>query len=114
MLVALSGTPKAIVDRLHAELKGIEAQPQFKVQVAKLGAVPIDTPSVAEMQAYVESEIVRWGKIVEKSGAAVDGSSINPLIGMHREMSGSNFRQAQAFASNSLRTQTFFIGSRKQ
>ena len=72
MLVAPNGTPKPIVDRLHAELKGIEAIPEFKEQVAKLGTVPVDTPSVAELQAYVKSEIIRWGKIVEKSGAAMD------------------------------------------
>ena len=72
MLVAPNGTPKLIVDRLHAELKSIEAIPEFKEQVAKLGTVPVDTPSVAELQAYVKSEIVRWGKIVDKSGAAMD------------------------------------------
>jgi len=42
------------------------------VAMAKLGMVPVDTPSVAELQAYVKSEIVRWGKVVEKSGAAMD------------------------------------------
>jgi tripartite-type tricarboxylate transporter receptor subunit TctC len=72
MLVAPNGTPKPIIDRLHAELKSIEAIPEFKEQVTKLGTVPVDTPSVAELQAYVKSEIVRWGKIVEKSGAAMD------------------------------------------
>jgi tripartite-type tricarboxylate transporter receptor subunit TctC len=72
MLVAPSSTPKPIVDKLHAALKNIEAQPQFNEQVAKLGMVPVDTPSVAELQAYVKSEIVRWGKVVEKSGAAMD------------------------------------------
>lgn len=72
MLVAPNGTPKPIIDRLHAELKSIEAIPEFKEQVAKLGTVPVDTPSVAELQTYVKSEIVRWGKIVEKSGAAMD------------------------------------------
>jgi len=72
MLVAPSGTPKPIVDKLHAALKNIEVQPQFNEQVAKLGMVPVDTPSIAELQAYVKSEIVRWGKVVEKSGAAMD------------------------------------------
>ncbi len=66
MLVAPSGTPKPIVDKLHAALKSLEAKPQFKEQVAKLGMVPVDFASVAELQAYVKSEIVRWGKIVEK------------------------------------------------
>ena len=72
MLAAPSGTPKAVVDKLHAALKNLEAQPQFKEQVAKLGMVPVNSPPVAELQAYVKSEIVRWGKIVEKSGAAMD------------------------------------------
>jgi len=72
MLVAPSGTPKSVVDRLHAELKSIEAQAQFKEEIAKIGTVPVDTPSVADLQAYVTSEIARWGKIVEKSGVAMD------------------------------------------
>ena len=72
MLAAPSGTPKPIVGKLHAALKNIEAQSQFNEQVAKLGMVPVDTPSVLELQAYVKSEIVRWGKVVEKSGAAMD------------------------------------------
>jgi tripartite-type tricarboxylate transporter receptor subunit TctC len=72
MLVAPNGTSKPIVDKLHTALKNIEAQPQFNEQVAKLGMVPVDTPSIAELQAYVKSEIVRWGKVVEKSGAAMD------------------------------------------
>ncbi len=72
MLAAPAGTPKPVVDKLHAALKQIEAQPQFKEQVAKLGMVPVDSPPVAELQAYVKSEILRWGKIVEKSGAVID------------------------------------------
>jgi tripartite-type tricarboxylate transporter receptor subunit TctC len=72
MLVAPNGTSKPIVDKLHTALKNIEAQPQFNEQVAKLGMVPVDTPSIAELQAYVKSEIVRWGEVVEKSGAAMD------------------------------------------
>jgi tripartite-type tricarboxylate transporter receptor subunit TctC len=67
-----NGNVRAIGVSLHATLKNIEAQPQFNEQVAKLGMVPVDTPSVAELQAYVKSEIVRWGNVVEKSGAAMD------------------------------------------
>jgi len=28
----------------------------------------MDTPTVAEMQSFVKSEIVRWGKVVEAAG----------------------------------------------
>ena len=48
----------------------VMASPGVKEQIAKLSLVPLATPSVAEMQAFVKSEIVRWGKIVQKAGIA--------------------------------------------
>jgi tripartite-type tricarboxylate transporter receptor subunit TctC len=70
MLVAPAKTPAPIVAKLHGELKSIVAAPAMKEQIAKLSLVPIDTPSVAEMQAFVKAEIVRWGKVVRQAGIA--------------------------------------------
>ena len=70
MLVAQGKTPPPIVDRLHRELKAVMAMPEVKAQVAKLSLLPLDTPPVAEMQSFVKSEIVRWGKVVEAAGIA--------------------------------------------
>jgi tripartite-type tricarboxylate transporter receptor subunit TctC len=70
MLVAQGKTPAPIVDKLHRELKGVMAMPEVKAQIAKLSLLPMDTPPVAEMQSYVKSEIVRWGKVVEAAGIA--------------------------------------------
>jgi tripartite-type tricarboxylate transporter receptor subunit TctC len=70
MLVAQGKTPAPIVDKLHRELKAVMAMPEVKAQIAKLSLLPMDTPPVAEMQSYVKSEIVRWGKVVEAAGIA--------------------------------------------
>ena len=34
--------------------------------------IPLDTPPVAEMQAFIKSEITRWGAVVQKSGASIE------------------------------------------
>lgn len=70
MVVAPAKTPKPIVDRLHTELKDVLASAQTREQIANLGLTPLDTPPVPEMQAFVKSEIERWGKVVEAAGIA--------------------------------------------
>ena len=72
MLVAPAGTPKDIVDKLHEALKQIQTRPQIKQQIKQVGMIPLDTPPVATMQAYIKSEIVRWGAVVQKSGASIE------------------------------------------
>jgi tripartite-type tricarboxylate transporter receptor subunit TctC len=72
MVVAPAATPKAIVDKLHVELKTVMAMPETRDQIAKIGLVPADTGSPEELQRFVEAEIVRWAKVVEKSGASAD------------------------------------------
>jgi hypothetical protein len=36
----------------------------------KMGLIPIDSPSVEELQSFVQSEIARWGKLVQQVGIA--------------------------------------------
>jgi tripartite-type tricarboxylate transporter receptor subunit TctC len=70
MVVAPAKTPRAIVDRLHAELKKELATPEVSGQIAKTGMLPMDTPTVEGLQAFVKSEIARWGKVVQQAGIA--------------------------------------------
>jgi tripartite-type tricarboxylate transporter receptor subunit TctC len=72
MVVAPAATPKPVVDRLHAELKTIMALPETRAQIEKIGLVPVETGSPEELQRFIQSEITRWGKVVEKSGASVE------------------------------------------
>jgi tripartite-type tricarboxylate transporter receptor subunit TctC len=70
MVVAPAKTPAPVADKLHGELKRILAAPDIRERIAKLSLVPMDTPSIADMQIFVRSEIVRWGKVVRDAGIA--------------------------------------------
>jgi tripartite-type tricarboxylate transporter receptor subunit TctC len=70
MVVAPAKTPRPIVDKLHTELKDVFATPQISGAIAKTGMLPLPTPTVEAMQAFVKSEIKRWGEVVHKAGIA--------------------------------------------
>ena len=70
MVVTPAAVPPAIVDKLHGDLQAIVAAPETQQTLVKLGTIPIDTPPVPALQAYVKSEIGRWGKVVEHAGLA--------------------------------------------
>jgi tripartite-type tricarboxylate transporter receptor subunit TctC len=70
MVAAPAKTPRAVVDRLHAELKKELASPEVSGQIAKTGMLPMATTTVADLQAFVKSEIARWDKVVQQAGIA--------------------------------------------
>jgi tripartite-type tricarboxylate transporter receptor subunit TctC len=72
MVVAPAATPRPVVDKLHAELEAIMALPETRNAITRIGLVPADSSSIEELQAFVRSEIIRWGEIVKSSGATVD------------------------------------------
>jgi tripartite-type tricarboxylate transporter receptor subunit TctC len=70
MIVAPAKTPLPIVERLHGELMSVVAQPEFKNQIVNGGMLPMDNPSLAGLQDFVNSEILRWGVVVRRAGLA--------------------------------------------
>jgi tripartite-type tricarboxylate transporter receptor subunit TctC len=70
MIVAPGATPKAIVNKLNGELHAIVADAEIQKEFSDRGYVPLVSPSPQELEAYVKSEIVRWGKVVQQAGAA--------------------------------------------
>jgi tripartite-type tricarboxylate transporter receptor subunit TctC len=69
-LVAPAATPAAVVDKLHATVKQIMAEPAVQQKFIDLGNIPLVSPPPGELRAYVKSEIVRWGKVVTQAGLA--------------------------------------------
>ena len=61
-----------LFSELHGELKAIMAMPDTRQQIDKIGLVPVTSGSVPELQAFVKSEIVRWGEVVRKAGAVIE------------------------------------------
>ena len=70
MLAARAGTPAAVIGKLHTEVKAIIASPEVQKRMVEMGLVPGEASPPAELARFVESEIVRWGKIVHQAGAA--------------------------------------------
>ena len=68
MLLVPSGTPKEIVERLHAEMKAVMAEPELKAKIADIGLIPFDTPDIDGMRAYLTAERAKWGGLVKKLG----------------------------------------------
>jgi len=66
-----TGTPQAIITKLHAEsVKALQA-PDLRDRMVAEGAEFVgDTP--AQFTAYIRSELDKWGKAVKASGAKVD------------------------------------------
>jgi len=70
IILAPAGTPSDIVDKLHGELKAVVASPDVQTQLAKIGMIPIDSPTPEALRSFVETEVARWSKIVQQAGIA--------------------------------------------
>jgi tripartite-type tricarboxylate transporter receptor subunit TctC len=66
-IMAPAGTPKAIVDKLNAEINKVINRPDVKAAWDKQGAVAL-TMSPAEFDAYLRKDIEKWAKVVKESG----------------------------------------------
>lgn len=66
-----AGTPRATVERLHAELVAIVRTRDVHERFSALGMEPIgSTP--AELAAHIRRELPKWAKVVQASGARID------------------------------------------
>jgi len=68
---APGGTPKRIVDRLHAEVMKAVAQPRMKELLAANSAEPAPFTQ-AQFKAHVAKEVRDWGEVVRGAGLKVD------------------------------------------
>ena len=70
-LWAPPGTPRAIVDRLHAETMRAMEQPKVKELLTAVSAIP-GRMSTQEFTDYLARETLGWGEIVRSSGVKID------------------------------------------
>jgi tripartite-type tricarboxylate transporter receptor subunit TctC len=68
MLFAPTGTPQPIVDRLHAEMKKIMADPEMIKMTEKIGLIPVNSPDIKGIESYLASEREKWGGLVKQIG----------------------------------------------
>ena len=66
-LLAPAGTPRAIIDRLHAGVVASVAKPELRERFEQLNVEPAGgTP--AQFATYLQSEIDKWGRVIRAAG----------------------------------------------
>ncbi len=70
-LLAPKGTPPAIIEKLHRELKAVLASAEVKAHFAEAGIEPLGS-SPAEMDSFFRQERDHWARVIKESGAKVD------------------------------------------
>ncbi|WP_287804789.1 tripartite tricarboxylate transporter substrate binding protein [Diaphorobacter sp.] len=64
---APAGTPKPIVDRLHAEIMKIVATPEVQARLKAFGMVP-STMTPAELATFQKAEVAKWAQVIKAAG----------------------------------------------
>jgi tripartite-type tricarboxylate transporter receptor subunit TctC len=70
-IVAPAGMPKEIVDKWHAAIAKMVADPAIRKKLETLGFVPVGN-SPAEFAERIKSEAARWDKVVKAAGIHMD------------------------------------------
>jgi tripartite-type tricarboxylate transporter receptor subunit TctC len=70
-LMAPAGTPKPIVDKLHAEVNRILQTPAMRDAFSAQGVLPM-VMTQPELATFIKAEIAKWGKAVKDSGAKAE------------------------------------------
>jgi tripartite-type tricarboxylate transporter receptor subunit TctC len=68
---APAGTPKAIIDKLHAEMVKAMQTPELRERFASVGADMIaNTPQ--QFGAFVDAELKKWGAVIKAAGVKAE------------------------------------------
>jgi tripartite-type tricarboxylate transporter receptor subunit TctC len=70
-ILAPAGTPGTIVQKLNAELNGIVTASEMKERFQAMGVDALGSTPEA-LAAHIKSELTKWAKVVQLSGARVD------------------------------------------
>jgi len=66
MLLAPSATPQPIIDRLSADVQSVVNSPAYAARVKKAALHPLAS-TAPELDAFIRSEIVKWGTIIREA-----------------------------------------------
>ncbi len=70
-MLAPRDTPRAIVQKVEADLRRVLNEPEFRAKMLQTGLVP-QFRDGAEFRTYVEAETVKWGAVVKEANIKLD------------------------------------------
>ena len=69
-VVAPAKTPEPILAKLNDKLNAIVALDDIRTRMKDIGMIPVGSGSLGQLHDFLQSEIVRWGKVVAEAGIA--------------------------------------------
>ena len=70
-LIVRAGTPRAIIERLNAELNRSMSRPEVRAQLEKMGAEAA-TGTARAFDELIAAEVQRWDRLVKRAGIKPD------------------------------------------
>jgi tripartite-type tricarboxylate transporter receptor subunit TctC len=67
-----SGTPRPIVDKLHAAIVKVLAEPEVQARMRKGGVIAVGSKSPEDFKTYMDVETAKWTKVIEENGLHSD------------------------------------------
>lgn len=70
-LLAPAGTPKALIERISADVQEAVNAPEIRDKFASLGAVPVGSDA-AKFQALIDADRSKYARLIKEKGIAAD------------------------------------------
>jgi tripartite-type tricarboxylate transporter receptor subunit TctC len=67
-----TGTPRPVVDRLHAAIVKVLAEPEIQERMRKGGVIAVGSKSPEDFKTYMDIETAKWAKVIEESGVRAE------------------------------------------
>jgi tripartite-type tricarboxylate transporter receptor subunit TctC len=67
-----TGTPRPIVDKLHAAILKVLAEPEIQARMRNAGVIAIGSKSPEDFKTYMDAETAKWTKVIQESGLRPD------------------------------------------
>lgn len=74
-LLVSAGTPRPIIERLYRETLNAINTPDMKERLISEGLEPVGSKP-DEFAAYIQAELLKWGKVIRAAGIKPQGSSL--------------------------------------
>jgi len=71
-IYAPAGTPKPIIERMHAEMAKVLAQPDVRKNLSETLGMDLVVSTPEELQKWTLEQLARWGKVVRDNNIKTD------------------------------------------
>jgi tripartite-type tricarboxylate transporter receptor subunit TctC len=67
-----AGTPRAIIDRLHAAIVKVLGDPEVQAHMRKAGVIAVASQSPEDFKTYTDNETAKWARVIQDAGVRAD------------------------------------------